>query len=87
MLKYLLDLPNFCPLRVTITVRHTDWWNWEDDHVLRIAVDWVNKCKFPASVNEIRLELESLSRKKDQIDSVAEQMVMLGGLCVLTVSS
>jgi len=74
MLQYLLDVPLFLPLHITLTLRHADWWHWEEDHVLRIAADWVNKCKFPVSVKEIRLELESLSRKKNQIDSIAEQM-------------
>jgi len=73
-LSRLLSIPHFQPLHVTITLRHTDWWYWEQDEVLRINAEWVEKCRFPLSVKSVRMELESLERKKSQVDSLAEQM-------------
>lgn len=71
----LFNTPHFLPFRVTLTLRHADWWFWEEDAVLRIDATWVKVCRLPSSVREFRLELESLERKKQQIDSIAEQMV------------
>ncbi|KAJ1568192.1 hypothetical protein HK405_003344 [Cladochytrium tenue] len=73
-LQGILNVPQFRPRCVTLTLRHTDWWFWEDDEPLRIAAPFVNLCRFPASVREIRLELESLERKRSQIDYVAGEM-------------
>jgi hypothetical protein len=73
-LGMILEMPNFYPLHITLTLRHTDWWLWEDDEVLHIDAKWVNLCRLPSSVKEFRLELESLERKKLQIDSMAAQM-------------
>jgi hypothetical protein len=57
-----------------LTLRHTDWWFWEYDRLLSIDSEFVNACRFPDSVKEIRFELESLERKKDQIDFIAKEM-------------
>ena len=35
----------------------------------------MNECRFPDSVRELRFELESLERRKDQINSIANQMI------------
>ncbi|KAL9088130.1 MAG: hypothetical protein Q9159_003248 [Coniocarpon cinnabarinum] len=73
-LARVLGMEHFHPRVVTITLRHTDWRWWEFDSPLHIASRWVNMCTFPESVQEIRLELESLARRKEQVDSIAEQM-------------
>ncbi len=74
-LSCILDLQNFHPRCMTIAFRHTDWWDWEFDDPLRIEGGWVDRCRFPESLRELRIELESLERKKEQVDSVAAQMI------------
>jgi hypothetical protein len=66
---------HFHPRRFTITIRHTDWWHWETDTPLWIDSRFVNKCRFPESVKELHFELESLERRKEQINSIAKQMM------------
>ena len=74
-LQRINDWQNFHPRYFTITLRHTDWWYWESDTPLRINSRFVNECRFPDSVRELRFELESLERRKDQINSIANQMI------------
>lgn len=74
-LSQILDLDCFYPRVFTVTVRHHDWWNWEGDSLLSIGSEWVNNCQFPESVVQLRVELESLQRKKNQIDYVAAEMI------------
>lgn len=71
----ILDMSNFFPRKMTITIRHHDWWYWESDSRLHIRAQWVNVCRFPDSLREICMELESLQRKKAQINSIADDMV------------
>ncbi|KAF3927385.1 hypothetical protein ABW21_db0205022 [Orbilia brochopaga] len=66
---------HFHPLEVTVTLRHTDFWYWEDDAPLRVGSNWVHRCKFPNSTRVIRVELESLERKKASIDHLAQQAI------------
>lgn len=70
----ILSLPHFYPLSFTITIRHQDWWWWENDERLHIDARWVNECRFPDTIKNINIQLESLQRKKDQIDWIAEMM-------------
>lgn len=74
-LQKINDWAHFRPRRFTITIRHTDWWNWESDQPLRIDSRFVNSCRFPDSVRELRFELESIERKKDQINFMAKEMM------------
>lgn len=72
----LLSTPYLNPRSLTLTIRHADWWFWENDEPLRFEGDWIkeaSKC-LPQSVQEIHIELESLERKKSQIDGIAKQM-------------
>lgn len=71
----ILDLQHFFPRQITITIRHHDWWSWENDARLCIEADWVNNCRLPDSVKVFAMELESLQRKKPQVDDIAHQMV------------
>ncbi|MCJ1326809.1 hypothetical protein MMC10_003475 [Thelotrema lepadinum] len=70
----LLAVSHFNPNCFTITLRHTDWWNWETDEPLRINSRFVNRCLFPDSVTELRMELESIERRRPQIEHIAQQM-------------
>lgn len=51
------------------------WW-WENDEPLRIEGNWLTNLALylPGSVREIHIEMESLERKKEQIDWIAKQM-------------
>ncbi|KAM7208357.1 hypothetical protein V8F20_001335 [Naviculisporaceae sp. PSN 640] len=65
------------PRRFTLTIRHTDWWWWESDRPLRFEGLWLSRLKndyLPSSIREIHIELESVERKKEQIDAIAKQM-------------
>lgn len=69
-------LPRLHPRTLTLTIRHADWWWWESDQPLRFEGNWiwsVNQ-QLPPSVREFRIELESVQRKKEQVDSIAKQM-------------
>ena len=68
-----MSMQHFCPKTVTVTIRHTDWWFWENDEPMRIASDWVCLPRLPDSVREVRLEFESLERRKDQVNALAGQ--------------
>ncbi|OTA99078.1 hypothetical protein M426DRAFT_325480 [Hypoxylon sp. CI-4A] len=75
-LARLLLTPRLYPRRLTLTIRHADWWNWESDQPLRFEANWIKGvCDvLEGSVKEFCIELESLERKKDQIDLIAKQM-------------
>ncbi|OTA56228.1 hypothetical protein K449DRAFT_387581 [Hypoxylon sp. EC38] len=68
--------PGLYPRRLTLTIRHADWWYWEQDRPLRFEAQWIEGvcAVLPGSVREFYIELESLERKKDQVDSIAKQM-------------
>lgn len=75
-LASLLRTPFLRPRAMTLTIRHADWWFWEDDEPLRFEGRWIRQvCEaMPNSVGEMRIELESLQRKKQQVDGIAKQM-------------
>lgn len=74
-LMEIMDMKYFHPKVVTITIRHTDWWEWEMDMPLRFGEKWVDVCVFPESMKELRIAFESLERKKASVDQVAEQAI------------
>lgn len=74
-LSLILNMQHFHPRCMTVTVRHTDTWHWETDEPLRIASHWVRTCRFPESLQRLYVELESLERKKDQVDNIVAQMI------------
>lgn len=76
-LRDIVGVKYFWFRRLTVTLRHSDWWNWEDDARLHIGSGrWIEVLSrvLPSSVTEVCLELETLERKKDQVDSIARQM-------------
>lgn len=75
-LSRLLGTPDLHPRCLTLTVRHTDWWYWEMDDPLMFNGMWIQGvCEvLSPSVWEIHIELETLERKKDQLDSIVQQM-------------
>lgn len=70
----ILNIPHFMPRTITITLRHTDIWSWESDHPLSVDSYWVPRCRIPSSVSLVRMQVESLERKKEQVDHIADRM-------------
>ncbi|KAH7313715.1 hypothetical protein B0I35DRAFT_452081 [Stachybotrys elegans] len=62
--------------RLTLTIRHHDWWFWEDDKPLRIDGRWIEglSAVLMPSLQEVCMELETLERKKEQVDAIVQQM-------------
>ncbi|KAG8672079.1 hypothetical protein FPOAC2_05450 [Fusarium poae] len=76
-LARILSEPLLAPRIVTLTIRHTDWWFWEQDEPLRFEGNWIEDVSkaLSTSTNQFCIELESLERKKGQIDKIADQMI------------
>lgn len=72
-LNRLLQIPHFTPRTITITLRHTDIWYWENDHPIYTDTPWVRLARFPASVSTLRIQFESIERRKPQVDYVSSQ--------------
>ncbi|KAF5601384.1 hypothetical protein FPANT_1755 [Fusarium pseudoanthophilum] len=76
-LQEVLRTPHLAPRTITLTIRHTDWWYWEEDEPLHFDGNWIEGvCQvLTPSTTQFCIELESLERKKDQVDKIAKQMV------------
>ncbi|MBE3110726.1 MAG: hypothetical protein IMZ46_09490, partial [Acidobacteria bacterium] len=72
-MESLMATPGLHPRALTLTIRHTDWWYWETDEPMRFEARWLRQA-LPSSVREVRIELESTMRRKDQVDAIAKQM-------------
>ncbi|CAH0045772.1 unnamed protein product [Clonostachys solani] len=64
------------PHIITITIRHTDWCNWENGP-LKLEGNWTRGVSkvLPTSVRQLIIELESVRRMKEQVDELASQMM------------
>ena len=60
-------LPSMRPKYMKITVRHGDWWNWEDNRPLSMKSKWVDNLKFVQGLESLEVELESIERDKAQV--------------------
>ena len=70
------------PKVLTITVRHTDWWWWENDALLDFKDSWLQQLlnsQIIAGVQEFRLELETLDYKLVQLKPIVERLKKLKG--------
>lgn len=64
------------PHIITITIRHTDWFNWENGP-LKLEGKWTRGVSkvLPTSVRQLIIELETVRRMKEQVDELASQMM------------
>lgn len=62
---------HFHPKTITVTIRYTDTWRWEDNEFLHISGKWCQSIRLPASVHKFTIEFESLERRKDEVDYIA----------------
>lgn len=67
----LLTTRHFYPKTFTVTIRYTDTWRWEDNKPLHIPGKWCKCMVLPASVSSFTMEIESLERRKDEVDYIA----------------
>ncbi|RMX73480.1 hypothetical protein D0869_13562 [Hortaea werneckii] len=76
--------PNdFQPRMMHVTIRHTDWWFWENEEPLRLSWDWVQALLDSADLRNteiIKLELETLDYKVDQLEPILEKIRQLESL-------
>jgi len=71
------DMPFFKPRRMTVTIRHTDFANWEGKADLTIDGTWIQQATLPESVNEVYIEFENTVERQDQVDFLADQAALL----------
>ncbi|RMY64869.1 hypothetical protein D0863_09504 [Hortaea werneckii] len=80
--------PNdFQPRMMHVTIRHTDWWFWENEEPLRLSLKWVQALLNSPDLRNtevIKLELETLDYKVDQLEPILEQIRGLQSLEVKT---
>ncbi|KAF7131114.1 hypothetical protein CNMCM5793_004101 [Aspergillus hiratsukae] len=72
-MKTLLDMEHFYPRSITLTIRYTDFWNWEHNHRLYIDARWVDRICFPESVAWFSMDFESIERRKDEVEFIANE--------------
>jgi hypothetical protein len=59
------------PRHLKITIRHSDWWNWEDNVVLKMkSVVCLKPLRQLVSLEEFEMEMEVIERDKDQVHSL-----------------
>ncbi|EAL86392.1 uncharacterized protein AFUA_3G01090 [Aspergillus fumigatus Af293] len=69
----LLDMTHFYPRSITLTIRYTDFWLWEENQPLYISAEWVNRICFPESVRRFSIDFESIERRKDEVEYIANE--------------
>ncbi|GFF43116.1 hypothetical protein IFM58399_06837 [Aspergillus lentulus] len=70
-MKVLLDMTHFYPRSITLTIRYTDFWMWEENQPLYIDAEWVNMICFPESVTRFSMDFESIERRRDEVEYIA----------------
>lgn len=72
----------FAPSKMRVTIRHTDWWYWESDDPLRLEDQWVQALldsPLASCLEVFELELETLERKRDQLQRIVDRLRKLSG--------
>lgn len=70
------------PSSLTLTLRYTDWWFWEDNQ----AIYPLNPARFfdmksltlPDSITKVTVEFENIKRNVQQLDGVVRDMFVRG---------
>ena len=77
-----LRQPGAKPRRFQITIRFSDWWDWERAEPLRLRTEWVQgllDSQLLSGVDEFSLELETVNKHFGQLDAIIEQVRKLEG--------
>lgn len=72
-LRALLAQPHFRPAQLTITIRYSDWWHWEQDQPLRMDERWLREFRGNPGLRTLRVEYETLTRKRDEMMRIVER--------------
>ncbi|KAF2727400.1 hypothetical protein EJ04DRAFT_517272 [Polyplosphaeria fusca] len=64
------DRSGLAPKVVTITIRYTDWWYWENNHPLNLSGVHMRGISFPNSVERIVMQLETREGKRKELEQV-----------------
>jgi hypothetical protein len=69
--------PRFHFKHLTLTLRMTDWWFWEDNNPLGIGYPFALRFQLPDTLDEFNLDLEVRNGKKNELvqDSGVEDWV------------
>ncbi|USW51948.1 hypothetical protein Slin15195_G052670 [Septoria linicola] len=70
------------PKILHITIRHTDWFWWENDAALNLEDYWVRRilnAPYLESVQQFELELETLAKNKLQLGIIVDRLSELEG--------
>jgi hypothetical protein len=67
------SLPQFRPTELTITIRYSDWWNWEHNAPLRMREDWLRLFKGNPGLRVLKVEYETLTWKKAEMMRIIER--------------
>ncbi|KAK0837940.1 hypothetical protein LTS16_007340 [Friedmanniomyces endolithicus] len=71
---------DFQPRVFRLTIRHTDWWSWENDAPLRLQDTWVKALLDAPELRStpiLKLELETLDYKADQLAVIVDRIKKL----------
>lgn len=71
------DADIFQPLKFHITIRHTDWWNWETEAPLSFKYEWLQAILDSPDLRRTEtfiLELETLDYKVQQLDPIVRHI-------------
>jgi hypothetical protein len=65
-----------------VTIRQSDWWDWEYDQSLSLDEHWVQSILDAPQLEgtqTVKLELETLASKQDQLEAIVERLQKLEG--------
>ncbi|KAH6907919.1 hypothetical protein BKA70DRAFT_1104297 [Coprinopsis sp. MPI-PUGE-AT-0042] len=65
------------PRTVKVTIRYTDWWNWESKAALDLVsiIPELDAYYFPESVYTFIIELETAEHKKKELEGMVKQVI------------
>lgn len=72
-MRVLLAQRQFRPTQLTITIRYSDWWFWENDEPLRMEEGWLRSFVGNPGLRILRVEYETLTRKRDEMMRIIER--------------
>lgn len=72
-LPQLFAMPEFRPTELTITIRYSDWWDWEHDEPLRMNDGWLRDFEGNPELRVFRIEYETLAHKKEEMMRIIQR--------------
>jgi hypothetical protein len=76
MKLFMADLSTWLrPKTLVITIRYTDWWNWESNMPLKISSKWMKDIKVPRSMEHLVVEFETRNGKKAELDALVTKQI------------